>query len=204
MTQRLIGTIAAFAVVLAGLVWWLTNGSSRAAVVEAVPDELIGEPDLYIENGHISQYDQNGILDYELLAAEIRHFARDTLTRLTRPTLKLHGQTDAPPWNAKARTGFVDQAKRPDGSKEERVYLNRDVELAQRFTDGRYTRLRGDDLYLYPEREYAYTEQGVTIDTDVGRTKAAKLYGFLDQGLINLRANANQRVTTIVLRDQFK
>ena len=64
--------------------------------------------------------------------------------------------------------------------------------------------MRTPALYLYPDRQYAETDQDVIIDTDVGRTKAVGLQGDLQQGLLNLFSSADQRVHTIVLLGQFK
>jgi hypothetical protein len=42
------------------------------------------------------------------------------------------------------------------------------------------------------------------ITTHAGRTRAVGLQGNLDQGLLKLFSNDEQRVHTVILADQFK
>ena len=206
LSTRLALLVALLAI--AGWWWWSNRMPGADADSAALPEVLIGEPDLFLEGARISQYDEDGVLSYILRSERIRHFETDTLTRLQTPVVTLYSSSAAPddqqPWEARAKKGFIEQADGPDGEATERVYLTEQVELEQRFDDGRFTRLRTDHLYLYPEQEYAVSEQGVTIDTEVGRTRAAAMYADLTRDQIDLKANENQRVTTIVLRDQFK
>lgn len=209
MAPTLISRAALLLALLAlGWWWWQSQRDAESTAPESLPEALLGEPDLFLEGARIRQFDPAGNLSYELRSTRIRHFEADTLTRLQEPELTLYSD-DKPadeqvPWLAEAERGFIDQAPGPDGETGERVYLTDSVELQQRIGDGRFTRLRTDHLYLFPEHEYALSEQGVTIDTEVGRTKAGAMYADLKSGLIDLKASADRRVTTIVLRDQFK
>ena len=64
--------------------------------------------------------------------------------------------------------------------------------------------MRSPSIVLYPDRQYAETDQDVMIDTAVGRTQAAGMKGELQRGLLNLYSKPEQRVHTIVLPNQFK
>ncbi|MEM1435052.1 MAG: LPS export ABC transporter periplasmic protein LptC [Pseudomonadota bacterium] len=216
MAARLnVRVLALLALALAG--WWLlTDRGAPDVVEEPLPDELLGEPDLYLEGARIRQYTEAGILDYELRSRRLRHFQGNAITRVDAPDLIIHTErSDQPPWIGRAEKGFINSigteglltsATVYDATEldEERVYLSTNVVLEQRFEDGRFTRLRTEHLYLYPEREFVQTDHDVTIDTEVGRTRAAALAAYLEQGVINLKGDAEQRVNTIVLRDQFK
>ena len=209
MAQTLISRAALLIAILAlAGWWWQTRQTSHDTREAELPEALIGEPDLFLEGARIQQFNDGGNLSYELRSERIRHFESEALTRLQAPALVLYSEgtpaDEQVPWHAVARKGFIDQAPGPDGFAGERVYLTEAVELEQRFDDGRFTRLRTDHLYLFPDHEYAVSEQGVTIDTEVGRTRAGAMNADLKSGLINLKANAQRRVTTIVLRDQFK
>lgn len=200
---------------LTALLWRSLSDDSGPATAadDALPEELVGEPDLYLEGARIRQFTETGRLSYELRSQRIRHFENDVITRLEAPRLALHAEREAgdnlqaaadSPWIGTAGKGFIDRVAASAGGFEERVYLTRDVKLEQRLASGRFIRLRTEHLYLFPEREYAQTEHSVTIDTDGGRTKAGSMMASLSDGLIDLRANAEQRVNTIILRDQFK
>ena len=166
--------------------WWLlTDRRAPDTVAETLPDALLGEPDLYLEGARIRQFTETGVLDYELRSRRLRHFQGNAITRVDAPELVMHpGQPGQPPWLGRADKGFINSigaaglldAAEPDTAApqdEERVFLNSNVVLEQRFEDGRFTRLRTEHLYLYPEREFVQTEHSVTIDTEVGRTRAA-------------------------------
>ena len=64
--------------------------------------------------------------------------------------------------------------------------------------------IRSPAFYIYPERQYAETDEDVMIDTEVGRTSAHGMEGDLARGLLKLFSNTDARVHTIVLPDQFK
>lgn len=189
--------------VIASALWWLQRDPNTATATSSIPEELLGEPDLYLEGARIRQYNADGGLSYRLLADFIRHFENDAITRLTLPDLTLYSDT-ALPWQATAGQGFIRQEIGPGGAPEELVFLRNDVMLSQRADDGRFLRLRSDHMYVYPDRQYAQTERSVTIDTEVGRTKAAGMAADLASGLIELSSSPSQRVQTIVLKDQFK
>ena len=70
--------------------------------------------------------------------------------------------------------------------------------------DGRRYDLRTPNITIYPDREYAETDQNVMITTHAGRTKAVGLQGSLDKGLLKMFSSDEQRVHTIILPHQFK
>ncbi len=168
-----------------------------------LPEELADEPDLYIEDATITQYLPGGAIKYVLVSSQIRHFDQTNLTHLAMPTLTLH-QSARPPWKIKSDRGFIRQRPGATGATEEVVYLRRNVALEQRFEDGRRLRLESPYLYIYPDRQYAETDQAVMIDTDVGRTTGVGLRGDLKRGVLKLSSSGRQRVHTIVLPGQFK
>ena len=170
---------------------------------QQLPDELAGEPDLYIKDATISQFRPNGQMKYRLLSPHIRHFERNDLTRLAAPRLTLHNDSN-PPWQIESETGYIRRRAGNSGPPEEVVFLRKNVLLEQRYDDGRRLRLETPSLYIYPDRSYAETEQNVMIDTDVGRTTAVGLQGDLQRGLLKLSSSEQQRVHTIILPGQFK
>ena len=193
------------AAAVAALVLLLPPWESGSRAERTLPEELAGEPDIYLRDATITQFHSSGGKEYELNADEIRHFSSTGLTRLTRPDLLLHSD-DTEPWRTRANSGYVRERPATDlpSESEEEVYLSDDVELSQRNPDGEFTELHTRSLYLYPQRQYATTTENVMIDTHVGRTKAVGLQGDLRDGQLTLSSDAAQRVHTIVLVDQFK
>ena len=150
----------------------------------------------------ITQFRDTGRLKYLLRSPRIQHFEAQALTELAQPDLELHSQPD-PPWRMTARSGTINNAV-VDGEGEEIVFLDQDVQMEQRHEDGRAFKLRTPAITVYPDREYAETSQDVMITSHAGRTTAVGLKGNLDRGLLHLFSNAEQRVHTILLPDQFK
>ena len=161
------------------------------------------EPDVYGENVTFNQLNADGTLHYHLRAQAIRQFSSEELTRMTSPELKLLNPQE-PPWDIASNLGYIRKRLAPNGQAEEVVFLREDVEMVQTRADLSVVTLSSESFYIYPDRQYAETDQDVMIDTAVGRTKAAGLKADLETGLLKLSSNSNQRVHTIVLPEQFK
>jgi lipopolysaccharide export system protein LptC len=167
---------------------------------EAVNQE---EPDIYAEDVLFTQMQEDGSLHYRLYADTVAQFNREQLTRLVQPDLHLLNP-EQPPWDIAARHGYIRKRPGPDGTLEEVVYLREAVEMEQSHPRNGQIVLRSESLYIYPNRQFAETDQDVMIDTAVGRTQAAGLTADMQTGLLNLSSNSSQRVHTIVLPEQFK
>ena len=200
--MRSLWSVLAMAGIVAGI-WFLFGQFGETPVNTDLPSELVDEPDLYIEEAVITQFREDGALKYRLTSQVIRHFEIDKVTHLQAPELTLYN-IERPPWHLKSDRGDIQQRPTPSSGTEEVVSLRESVTVRQHFEDGRYTTLYAPSLDLYPDRQYAETDQDVMIDTEVGRTLAAGLEAFLERGLLKLSSTAEQRVHTIVLPGQFK
>ena len=190
-------------VLIAALAWWLVEPSiGPGPDGDDLPDEMADEPDLYMEQARITQFEPDGTIKYRLNASKVRHFDRDLLTRLTDPVMQIH-TVDQPPWNVESKHGYI-RTRRVDDRVSEVVFLRDSVVLTQRYPDGRFIRVRSPSMYLYPDEQFADTDRGVIIDTDAGRTRAAGFRANLDVGRMHLNSGPDQRVHTIVLPDQMK
>ena len=166
----------------------------------ALPPELADEPDLYMEGATITQFKENGTIQYRLNAGEIRHFEKERFTRLLAPDLELH--TDSgPPWQVTSALGEIHGSAGDPGG--ERVLLRDRVVAHQQSTDTDYMTIRCATLDLYPQRKYAETRGDVMIDTNVGRTTARGMQANLTNGRMMLAAGSDAAVHTIVEREQF-
>lgn len=194
---QLIGVLIA-----AALLAFLVTDREQVETPKALPAELIDEPDLYMETATITQFNEDGSVRYRLAADEIRHFERNDTTRMKMPELTIHRAPELP-WWVSAKQGYIRYRDNADKQSEEVVFLRESVVLEQRDSP-RQLRLTTQSLYVYPERQFAETNQAVMIDTSAGRTTAVGLAGDLEAGLLKLSSDAAQRVHTIVLPNQFK
>lgn len=159
------------------------------------------EPDFVMEGAVVSQFDTDGLLRYRLSAEEIRHFEAEALTRMLGPNISLHDHGQAP-WHVSARLGTL---HRPGpGAGEESVRLEQDVVLQHTARNGRWIRLTTQALVLYPDRQFAETDQNVTIDSQIGRTTATGLKGDFRLGTISLTSTPDRPVHTVVDPEQFR
>lgn len=190
-------------VLLGSIVLFVSIGARRdTRIAEPTQPETTSEPDLYMADATIAQYDDDGRLRYRLASDEVRHFEADSVTRLSSPTLTLNRAPQSA-WLATAKQGTVEYQDSADGRREEIVHLSDDVRLEQQDATDRIE-LRCDSLRLYPARRFAETDQPVMITSNSGRTSAAGLSGDLKSGLLKLSSSATQRVHTVVLPGQFK
>jgi lipopolysaccharide export system protein LptC len=171
-----------------------------------LPPELHGEPDVYMEDSVITQFNEDGNIRYRLASAEITYFETDNLTDLEEPVLDLHQPPPNPPWNASAMRGSITQRLNDADVLEEQLFLHENVVLKRGFDidDQRHIMMKTSALYIYPERQFAETDQAVIIETASALTKAVGFQGDLERGWMKLSSTAAQRVHIIVLPHQFK
>lgn len=159
------------------------------------------DADMLVEGADISQFRDDGSLQYRLLAERIRHYEVDAVTSLSAPVMSLHHDR-GPPWVARARLGSLQRTAPP--LEEEVIYLREEVSLEQVRADGDRVRLTTAAIDLYPGRQYAETDQDVMIDSLIGRTTATGLEGDLQLGIIKFLSTGEAPVSTILQPEQFK
>ncbi|MDE0038559.1 MAG: LPS export ABC transporter periplasmic protein LptC [Gammaproteobacteria bacterium] len=162
-----------------------------------LPPELADEPDALLERGTITQYRDDGALNYRLRAELISHFDDAGRSTLQAPVLELHDENRSV-WHVASRNGEVRTAPGPSGKLEEQIALTRDVSLAQDRGGGAFTRIRTETLTVFPGRRQAKSEQTAMIETE---TVSARVAGFevdLASGRLALFSSADQRVAIVV------
>jgi len=171
----------------------------RGAVAPAaLPPELQGEPDLYIEGAVINQYRDDGALQYRLTAQQVRTFEANEQAQLEGPELSLHNPPD-PPWRVGGKRGELRGAEGRDGL----LVLREEVVLHQTAPGRGFTTIRTDELTVRPEPRYAETERDVMIETEAGRTVAQGLKADLERRILNLEADVDEPVHTVVLPERI-
>ena len=164
-----------------------------------LPPELAAEPDVYVEEGRITQHDDQGGVRYRLRAQRISHFApRQDAAGATRiERLEIELPDAAAPWRVRADSG---EAANVPGQ-EERLRLAGNVELDQERAGG-FTRVRTAALTLLPESRLAKTDQPVTILTESRRMSAAGLEADLTSGRMRLFSSKEEQVRVVARNSQ--
>jgi LPS export ABC transporter protein LptC len=163
---------------------------------DALPPELAGEPDLYMEDAVIDEFDRDGVLRYRLEARRVSHYPQQGMALVEAPRFELaHGDA---PWHARAATARVDYVETGDGTSDETITLESGVVLERDTADGRFVRLEAEHLVLVADGRRARADHGVKIVTEAGQTVAERMEGELASGRLRLFSNGGGRVITTV------
>ncbi len=168
---------------------WILEQSEEPGQLEPRND-----PDLYMLNAAINQFDETGQLQHTLSASRFTHFPLTDLTTMKVPSLEL--QVGELPWEITAREGRL----LPSSSyRDEIIELWDNVLAAQAGRGGKFINIQTESLTVYPDREYAETDAKVYIDNQTGRTTAAGMKAFFDISKFMFYSSDTERVTTIYL-----
>ncbi len=154
------------------------------------------EPDLYMLNASINQFDETGQLQHQIQASRFTHFPLTDLTTMFSPKVSLEDTAGDSPWEITANEGRI---LPPTAYREQIVELWDNVLAARSGVAGKFINIQTNSLTVYPDREYAETDQKVYIDNQTGRTTAAGMRAFLDTGKFVFFSDETDRVTTIFL-----
>jgi lipopolysaccharide export system protein LptC len=164
--------------------------------------ESIGknDPDLYMLNATITQFNESGNIQNEISADRFTHFPLTDMTALISPNMRLFPNMKGEPWDIEAKKGrLLSQST----YREQVVELWDDVLAIQQNADGSFIHIQTQSLTVYPEREFAETDQKVYIDDNSGRTTAAGMKAYFDKGKFVFYSTPLERVHTIFL-PEFK
>jgi lipopolysaccharide export system protein LptC len=160
------------------------------------------DPDLYMRNATITQFTDTGVRQHEISAKLFTHFPLTDITTLRAPDMTLYATDEkARPWDIVAKHGRL----LPDvGFRDEIVELWDEVLAIQTDLDGNFINIRTDSLTVHPETDYAETDQKVIIDDNSGRTTAAGMKAYFEEGKFLFFSRADERVRTILLPEFHK
>ena len=170
---------------------WLLEESEKAD-----REKSNNDPDLYMLNAAISQYDNEGKLQHILKAGRFTHFPLTDLTTMKAPSISLEPLGDGTSWVISSEDGRLLPAS---SYREEIVELWNQVLAASTNPDGDFINIQTESLTVYPEREYLETDRKVYIDSESGRTTAAGMKAWLDTGKFIFYSTSQERVRTILL-----
>jgi LPS export ABC transporter protein LptC len=177
--------------------------------VVSVPAASDGnEPDLYMANALITQFDNNGRPTHRISSARFTHFPANDITTLLAPDILLFDETEPLPWNLTSQEGRIlsSSALSPPASGKERddiVELWNHVLVRKENPDGRYLYVQTESLSVFLQTDYLESDDKVLIDDNAGRTTAAGMRAHLSEGRFYLYGNDEQRVHTILLPSEL-
>ncbi|MCP3749854.1 LPS export ABC transporter periplasmic protein LptC [Pseudomonas sp. SBB6] len=183
MFSKKIRNIALFSVIAALLVaigYWNISPESFLDNKPVVgPDQ--SAIDYYAVNAHSVQFLPDGKMQYEMTADKVEHLKASEVTLLTTPDLQMYRGTTYP-WHVQSERGEVN----PDGSE---VELIDSVRVARTDEKNRTMIITTSRMTVFPQKQYAQTEQAVRIDGAGGVTTGNGMKAYLKDGRMDLLSN---------------
>ncbi|MFK3771142.1 MULTISPECIES: LPS export ABC transporter periplasmic protein LptC [Pseudomonas] len=171
--------LGAIAAVLVAVGYWNVSPESFLDKPAAQVDE--SAIDYYAINAHSVQYTPEGQLQYEMTADKVEHMKASEVTLVTTPDLHLYRGTQFP-WHVQSKTAEVN----PDGTEVELIDA---VRVARTDEKKRETIITTTRMTVFPQKEYAQTEQAVRIDGAGGTTTGKGMKAYLKEGRMDLLSN---------------
>ena len=137
--------------------------------------------DYYATNAHSVQYLPDGKLQYDMTSDKVEHLKATEVTLLTNPDLNMFRGTEFP-WHVQSEHGEVN----PDGTQ---VELIDSVRITRFDEKNRRTLITTTRMTVFPQRQYAQTEQPVRIDGAGGVTTGKGMKAYLKESRIHLLSN---------------
>ena len=137
--------------------------------------------DYYAINAHSLQYLPDGKLQYEMTSDKVEHLKASEVTLLTNPDLQMYRGTTFP-WHVQSERGEVN----PDGTE---VELIDSVRVARTDERNRELIITSSRMTVFPQKQYAQTEQAVRIDGAGGVTTAKGMKAYFKDGRMDLLSN---------------
>ena len=172
----LFGVIAAL--LLAVGYWNISPERFLDKPVAQVDEGLI---DYYATNAYSIQYLPDGKVQYELTSDKVEHLKVAEVSLLTNPDLNLYRGTEFP-WHVTSKRGEVN----PDGTE---VELIDSVRVARTDAQNRDTIITSSRMTVFPQKQYAQTEQDVRIDGAGGVSTGKGMKAYLKESRIHLLSN---------------
>ncbi|MDG1204497.1 MAG: LPS export ABC transporter periplasmic protein LptC [Pseudomonadales bacterium] len=171
--------------------------SESETLITEKPTFAKNDPDLYMLKANILQYNNQGTKQHRIKADRLTHFPLTDITTLVEPNIMLYPTERRPePWDITSRHGrLLPQVQVRD----EVVELWDHVLAIRNNSNGNFIQIQTESLTVYPDKDYAETNQKVFIDENSGRTIAGGMKAYLDEGKFFFSSSPDTRVRTIML-----
>ena len=182
MLNKKMRTILMFAILgllLAAVGYWNISPERFMDRPVASVDET--QIDYYATNARAKQFLPDGGVQYEMTADRVDHMRASEVTMLTKPDVQLYRGT-VYPWHVQSERGEVN----PDGTE---VELIDNVRVARTDQKNRATVITSSRMTVFPQKQYAQTEQNVRIEGAGGVSTAKGMKAYLNDSKINLLSN---------------
>jgi lipopolysaccharide export system protein LptC len=172
--------LAAIAALLVAVGYWNVT-PERLLDPQATAPVDENQIDYYAINAHTVQFNPAGTRQYEMTAEKVEHRKANEVTYVTTPDLQMYRGT-VYPWHIQSVRAEVN----PDGTQ---VELIDNVRIARTDEKNRATLITGPRMTVFPQKQYAQTEQNVRIEAAGGVTTATGMKAYLNDSRMTLQSN---------------
>ncbi|BAO43382.1 LPS export ABC transporter periplasmic protein LptC [Thiolapillus brandeum] len=152
-----------------GFTWWASRPEPSAISTTQTPGKDVQD---YSLNGlALRQFDIQGQLSHRLLAEDMQHYRGSGLTRIQTPEYILYEQ-GSPVWTVNAARGEL--------SSDQTLLKLFGKTTLEREADDMHPamRLETADLRIYPHKEYAETDEPVTVTSEQNWIKSTGMQAW--------------------------
>jgi lipopolysaccharide export system protein LptC len=171
--------LATLTALLVAIGYW--NIRPESFTQQSANDNSNNDVDFYVIKAKSTQFQLDGKLANSMTSDKLEHFESTDTTLLSNPDLLLYRGTELP-WHVQSLRAEV----APEGSQ---VELIDSVRVARTDAKGRPTILTTSRLTVFPDKDYAQTEQAVRIEAANGVTTAQGMKAYLNDGRMLLQSN---------------
>ena len=163
--QQFLFYFFAAAIVCTALYFFFPNEQQRSL------DEFNAqtEASAYMYVTKSTHFDELGNVSYEMQSEKLRHFDTQDLTYLYKPFLNIPKTEGKDGWTMKSREGHV---KGNSTTNEDTVELVGQVNIQSAHPKKTSTLIVTEKLTLYPDKQFAETDQEVTITNGLSQLKS--------------------------------
>ena len=189
------------------LTGWVMERNDAPA---ALNPQAKNEPDLYMVNATIDQFDERGQPKHKINAARLTHYPATDITTLDTPRVKIYLEDPTSPWDIESNFGRLTpkSTKKSLPNRDEEVVELWESVFAQRTRlNGDFVNIRTEQMTVYPDRDYLESRVKVYLDDQSGRTTAGAMNAFLELARYEFFTNDIERVNTIFIpevKSQFE
>ena len=167
------------ALLVAALGYWNLNPDS---LLEQKPQASADNAvDFYVLNAKSVEFQADGKLHYEMTSSKVEHLKDSDKSLVTKPDLFLY-RGAVEPWHVQSERGEV----APGGTE---VELIDNVRIARTDEKGRPTIITSSRMTVFPDKEFAQTQQAVRIEAAKGVTTANGMKAYLKDSRVLLLSN---------------
>lgn len=179
------------------LITWGANWFLDKEEKDQSPDSVVvDEPDSYMINATITQFNDQGIVQHIITAEEFVHFSVSDITKLVKPDIQLFENEKPEPWEINSENGQIN----PKNNEEpETLELWGNVLTRVSSGEDRFTDLKSEKIKIIPDLNLVEALANVYITNEVGTTKAGGFVASLKENKFELFSSVDTRVESTFL-----